>query len=206
MSFVIDLPRRIDPALASDIEKESVFVSPELTSLRVDPECTKINVELSLSAEHTVVRGKVERFLDVMLKRVHEFDTKVFLNTERKDPGPLHSSIHAEVKQRRWLYDYGSGHVGLKGPALALAREIDSAAAKFYRQCYEVEEWHFPSLIRADLLARCGYFDSHPNAVCFVGHVIEDFDAIEEFRQANAAVEGAVLPPQRPRSGVGARD
>ena len=50
-------------------------------------------------------------------------------------------------------------------------------------------------MIDADTLHKCGYFDSHPNAVTFVGNVIEDFDAIEEFRLANSCSEGALLPP-----------
>ena len=54
----------------------------------------------------------------------------------------------------------------------------------------------FPALVDADTLHKCGYFDSHPNAVTFVGNVIEDFDAIEEFRIANSCSEGALLPSQ----------
>jgi seryl-tRNA synthetase len=49
-------------------------------------------------------------------------------------------------------------------------------------------------MIDADTLHKCGYFDSHPNAVTFVGNLIEDFDAIEEFRRANSCSEGALMP------------
>ncbi len=52
----------------------------------------------------------------------------------------------------------------------------------------------FPAFVGVDLLARCGYFDSHPNAASFVGHLIEDFDAIEAFRQANGTADGAKMP------------
>ena len=38
------------------------------------------------------------------------------------------------------------------------------------------QDGHFPAFIDADTLQKCGYFDSHPNAVTFVGNVIEDFD------------------------------
>ena len=51
-------------------------------------------------------------------------------------------------------------------------------------------------MIDADTLHKCGYFDSHPNAVTFLGNVVEDFDAIEEFRRANSCSEGAHLPGQ----------
>ncbi len=195
MTIVLDLPRQIDETLAADIEKESAFVSPYLAGLKVNSERTNIAVELTESGKDAEVRDKVGRFLDAMLKRVHQFDTKVFYENQRKDQGPFHQDVHAELKKRGWLYDYGAGHVALNGPPLALARAIDAAAAGLYRQHFGIDDRQFPALIKADLLARCGYFESHPNAVCFVGHVMEDFDAIEDFRVKNANGGAPVMPP-----------
>ena len=60
---------------------------------------------------------------------------------------------------------------------------------------FGASDGHFPAMIDADTLHKCGYFDSHPNAVTFLGNVIEDIDALEEFRRANSCSEGALLPP-----------
>lgn len=196
MTIVIDLPRQIDETLAADIEKESVFVSPHLSVLRVNPERTNVAAELTDPMWDADVREKLGRFLDAMLKRVHQFDTKVFLQTERHDPNPFHTDVHGELKRRGWVHDFGGGHVALAGPALNLARAIDAAATDLYRQNFPFEDRQYPALIRADLLARCGYFESHPNAVCFVGHIIEDFDAIENFRVTNSNIDETVLPPK----------
>ena len=87
-----------------------------------------------------------------------------------------------------------SGHVALAGPALALAELIDAKAAELYAQHFRAEPRSFPAFVDADILHRCGYFDSHPNAISFVGHMVEDFDAIEAFRQANSCAEGALMP------------
>ena len=129
-----------------------------------------------------------------MLKRTHRFEPKVFLRTERRDDGPLATGVNEELQRRGWLFDYGRGHVALSGPALALAQLIDAKAAELYVQHFRAEPRSFPAFVDADILHRCGYFDSHPNAISFVGHMVEDFDAIEAFRQANSCAEGALMP------------
>jgi hypothetical protein len=194
MIAVIDLPRQIDPGLAADIEKEAAFVSPHLSALRVTGGGAAVELEVADRARDAEVMGKVERFLDAMLKRVHRFVPKVFLRHERRDDGPLAIGVNAELVRRGWLFAYGQGHVALSGPALALAELIDARAAALYAQHFRAEPRSFPAFVDADILHRCGYFDSHPNAISFVGHMLEDFDAIEAFRQANSCAEGALMP------------
>jgi seryl-tRNA synthetase len=194
MIAVIDLPRQIDPELAADIEKESAFVSPFLRALRVTGGRAAVELEIADRTRDAEVKGKVERFLDAMLKRVHRFEPKVFWCRERRDDGPLATAVNEELLQRGWLFAYGRGHVALAGPALALAELIDAKAAALYARHFGALPRSFPAFVDADILHRCGYFDSHPNAISFVGHMVEDFDAIEAFRQANSCAEGALMP------------
>ena len=193
--MIIDLPRQIDPDLAADLEKESAFVSPFLSRLRVTGGRNTVELEIADRARDAEVHAKVERFLEAMLKRTHRFETKVFERTERRDDGPLATDVHEGLKRRGWLFDYGRGRVALSGPALALARLIDTKAAALYEAHFHAVPSSFPAFVDAEILQRCGYFDSHPNAVTYVGHMIEDFDAIEAFRQANGCAEGALMPP-----------
>ena len=193
--MIIDLPRQIEPDLAADLEKESAFVSPFLNRLRVTGGGSAVELEIADQARNAEVQAKVERFLEAMLKRTHRFETKVFQRTERRDDGPLATGVHEELKRRGWLFDYGRGRVALSGPVLALSRLVDARAAELYADHFSAVPASFPAFVDAEILQRCGYFDSHPNAVSFVGHIIEDFDAIEAFRQANACAEGALVPP-----------
>jgi hypothetical protein len=94
MIAVIDLPRQIDPELAADIEKESAFVSPFLRGLRVTGGGAAVELEIDEPDRNVEVTGKVERFLDAMLKRVHRFEPKVFLRNERRDQGPLATGVN----------------------------------------------------------------------------------------------------------------
>jgi seryl-tRNA synthetase len=193
--MIIDLPRQIDSDLATDLEKESAFVSPFLNRLRVTAGRNTVELEVADRARDAEVRAKAERFLEAMLKRTHRFETKVFEHTRRRDDGPVVSGVHEELKRRGWLFDYGRGRVALSGPVLALARLIDTKAAELYGGRFNATPGSFPAFVDAEILRRCGYFDSHPNAVSFVGHMVEDFDAIEAFRQANSCAEHALMPP-----------
>jgi seryl-tRNA synthetase len=196
MRAVIELPRTIDDDLAADIEKEAAFVSPYLSDLRVGAGRDTVVLDVAEAGREAEVRDKVARFLDTMLKRVHKFETKTFLHHRRKDDGPFATGVNDELRRRGWVFDYGRGQVALSGPALALARLVDGRAAALCERHFGATSASFPALVAADLLHRCGYFDSHPNAASFVGHVIEDFDAIEEFRRANSCADGgAHLPP-----------
>jgi seryl-tRNA synthetase len=192
--FDIALSREIDTEIAGDIEKESVFVSPMIDRIVVNADMTTARVTLVRGAEHAVAADKAKRFLDVMVRQVTGFEIKVFVETSRTDTGPYVGNVNAGLVERGWMHDYGKGQVAYSGPVLKLARLINDKAGELYSQAFGALDGHFPAMIDADTLHKCGYFDSHPNAVTFLGNVVEDFDAIEEFRRANSCSEGALLP------------
>ena len=169
--MIIDLPRQIDPELAADLEKEAAFVSPFLRRLRVTGDARRGGARDRRRRQDAEVQGKVERFLEAMLKRTHRFETKVFLRNERRDDARYATGVHEELERRGWLFDYGRGHVALSGPVLALARLIDARAAALYAEHFNAAPGSFPAFVDAEILHRCGYFDSHPNAVSLVGHM-----------------------------------
>jgi seryl-tRNA synthetase len=194
--FVLDLPREVDREVAGDIEKESVFVSPYIERIHISEDGKTARVVVRPGADMQETKEKTERFLGVMVRQITGFEIKVFVETKRKDTGPYHVGVNDELVKRGWMHDYGSGQVAYSGPVLKLANLINSKAGELYAAAFAAKESHFPAMIDADTLHKCGYFDSHPNAVTFVGNVIEDFDAIEEFRRANSCSEGALMPQQ----------
>ncbi len=196
MKVAIDMPRQVDEEVASDIEKESVFVSPAIDRIVVGEDGKSATVVLKDRRNLDAVMDKAARFLDVMAKQVSGYEIKVFFETKRKDEGPYQRDVNSGLVKRGWLHDYGKGQVAYNGPVLKLAQLINDKAAELYKREYEAKDGHFPALVDSDTLHKCGYFDSHPNAVTFVGNMIEDFDAIEEFRAANSCSEGAHMPPQ----------
>ncbi len=194
--FVLALPREVDHEIAGDIEKESVFVSPFIDRIFINPDGLTARVVTRPGADPVEIKEKAGRFLEVMVKQVSGFEIKVFVDTKRKDTGPYQVGVNDELVKRGWMHDYGKGQVAYSGPVLKLAKLINDKSGELYKAAFDAKDSHFPAMIDADTLHKCGYFDSHPNAVTFVGNVIEDFDAIEEFRRANSCSEGALMPAQ----------
>ncbi len=194
--IVLELPRAVDHEVAGDIEKESVFVSPYIDRIFVNADGLTARVVTRPGADLVEIKEKAARFLEVMVKQVSGFEIKVFIDTKRKDTGPYFTGVNDELVKRGWMHDYGKGQVAYSGPVLKLAKLINDKSGELYKAAFNAKDSHFPAMIDADTLHKCGYFDSHPNAVTFVGNVVEDFDAIEEFRRANSCSEGALLPKQ----------
>ncbi len=195
LEIELDLVREVDAEVAGDIEKESVFVSPSIDRITVAADGRKATVRLRPGADLEQAAGKARRYLDVMAKQISGFDIKMFVETKRRDHGPYQRGVNAGLVERGWMHDYGKGQVAYSGPVLKLARLVNEKAGSLYANAFGAKDGHFPAMIDADTLHKCGYFDSHPNAVTFLGNMIEDFDAIEEFRRANSCSEGALLPP-----------
>jgi seryl-tRNA synthetase len=189
------LPREVDREVAGDIEKESVFVSPGVERILVNDDRKSARLILKRGANPDDAVAKARRYLEVMAKQLSGFEIKVFVETKRRDTGDYVAGVNAELVKRGWMHDYGKGQVAYSGPVLRLARLVNDKAGELYKRAYNAQDAHFPAMIDADTLHKCGYFDSHPNAVTFLGNVVEDIDAIEEFRIANSCSEGAVLPP-----------
>ncbi len=191
---ILELPQAVDREVAGDIEKESVFVSPAIDRIVVNEDMTTARLVLRTNSFSDEVVDKAKRFLEVMVKQVRGFEIKVFNENTRVDTGPYETNVNGKLVERGWLHDYGKGQVAYSGPVLKLARLVNAKAGEFYATAFGASDAHFPALVDAETLHKCGYFDSHPNAVTFVGNMVEDFDAIEEFRLANSCSEGALMP------------
>ncbi len=183
MTITIRLPKKIDDDLAAEVEKQAVYAAPGLKRIKVTAE--RDAVEIESDADEAEVRPKVERYLDAMVGRYRKIPGKVLHKVERRDPAPLETDVYGELVRRGWAIELGLGQVGLSGPALALARHLDAQWRRLGIEAFGATEQSYPALIDADILRRCGYYTSFPHAVSFIVHLGEDFDRIEQFRQAN---------------------
>jgi seryl-tRNA synthetase len=80
------------------------------------------------------------------------------------------------------IHMMGAGRVTLEGLPLGLHRYFDGLVESLGAR------WHprplrTPVLIPSEVLARCGYLRSFPNALSFVSHLAEDPERIERFRE-----------------------
>jgi len=82
----------------------------------------------------------------------------------------------------------GDGLAVLEGPALALFDYFDGRFAEFGR-AWNPRGMRAPTLIPADVLARCDYFRSFPHSVTFACHLPEDPPRVEDFRRRHQGRE-----------------
>jgi seryl-tRNA synthetase len=192
----IPLPRAIDWELSAEIEKESAYLSSQVRRLRVTDSGTAVEVELEGSSDpdRAKLDAKIKRYLAAMLARVRTFEPIVYLESRRRNEGPVSRGVFSALVERGWLCEHGPGFVSLAGPARRLAVALDRTLASRYQDWFGAEEAAYPALIRSDVLSRCGYFSSHPNAARLVTHLVDDFDEIEAFRQINEGQDRLQLP------------
>jgi seryl-tRNA synthetase len=182
----------IDDDLAEEIARQSAWISPHVHDVHVSPDGGTVLFRVDDEADVRSESSRVERFVADMMRRHRPVPRKLVMR--RGAPGRmLVSDAYRELRKRGWAVEIGRGRVSLRGPALAVVRLLDDDCARIARSLGASEESH-PALVPASVLARCGYFGSFPHAVSLVTHLSEDYDAIEQFREANAGAGDLVQP------------
>lgn len=190
----IELPAALDPDLAAEIAKQAVHASRTVRAFRWGHELRTARIEVEVSDGAAEAEDKVRRMIASMVARHRAQPRKVLCSNTRKDTRPLFADIERELAERGFLRELGPGQIALSGPPLAFARAFDARLATLARERFGAREEAYPALIPADTLHRCGYVRSFPHAVSMVTHLVEDLDAIDRFRSANAAALGFAVP------------
>ncbi len=188
------LAKKVEPDLAADVEKNGAYVSPEILKVQV-VDGAKVRFAMKPGTDVKATREKMVRYVDSMVSRFRQVPKKVIHTRTRKDSGELERGVYAELKRRGWVIEEGRGQVALRGPALNVLRALDEdARVTIGMELFGATEEVYPTLIPAKTLGRCGYFSSFPQSVSMVTHLVEDYDRIEHFRQANAETTDLVVP------------
>jgi seryl-tRNA synthetase len=191
----VELKKAVDADLAADLEKQGAYVSPEILQVRV--EGGSVRCEVRAGADAKDVLPKLTRYVDLMVSKYRKLPRKVLHQSTRKDSAPFATGVYRELLSRGWVRELGRGQVALSGPALRAFRAVDNDCRDIGMNDFAAVEETYPTLIPSRTLARCGYFASFPQSVSLVTHLVEDIDAIEHFRQANAAGGDIHVPDAR---------
>jgi len=197
MHFRLEFENAIDEELVPELEKSAPYASDKLERLRVAPDRCGADVQCPDGTSIEEVRAKALALVRAMTERYRSLGPAEELGRRaRRDDGPLEPGAFAELERRGWARAIGRGQVALAGGALALKERLDTDVRDVARARFGAVEEDHPTLLDAEVLARCGYFGSFPQSVCLVSHLREDFDGIESFRRAN--VESASLRVPEP--------
>jgi seryl-tRNA synthetase len=194
MHFRLPFANAIQDELVIELEKGAPYATAHLRRLRITPDRRAAEIECADGTE-TEVTHKVRKHVEAMVATYRSMGPpEELVRSVRRDEGPVLSDALAELERRRWVRALGRGQVALAGGAFALRRFVDEAVRDVGRAQFGAEEEDYPALIDPEVLARCKYFGSFPHSVCLVSHLIEDFDAIESFRVANADTDSLRVP------------
>lgn len=195
-TVTIDVVGQIEAELVPELEKQSVYISPELRSFKVTDDGTRIVIQFGNEEEESIYR-KVTRFLDAMRRGYRPNDQRTLATHKREHNRPYEQKVFDKLVERDWVIPLGPGQVALSGTALHVARAIDEAVADVGRTRFAGVERQYPTVIPGDALVQCGYTNSMPQHLSIVTHMTEDFEAIDEFRAANLNKQTLHIPNPR---------
>jgi hypothetical protein len=195
ISRALTMEYELHPDLVEEIEKQSVYIDTGLSSLKVAQDRRTVLLELRESTQSEVF-DRVERFLAAIVKGFRPLPSKSLGRNARHNPSVLESDVFAQLVERGWVLDLGPGQVGLGGLALDLLHVIDSRIVSEALERFGAQRRTYPTLIPSTALSQCGYTSSFPQHLSIVTHLAENFDAIEQFRSANAGAADISIPLQ----------
>lgn len=187
LQIVLDKP--LDPELAEEVIKQSVYVSDKIQDFQVEEDGRRISLRCQASA-HDQLKDQVNRFITVMQLGFRRTDIRSYFKNERKDKGPYESGVYRKLVERNWVLDLGPGQVGLSGPVLRLIRHIERTIGDIGIADFKATEREYPTMIPTEVLLKCGYMDSFPQHLSMISHLNENFDGIEAFRKSNTNRNG----------------
>lgn len=189
----IQVHQEIHSELVLELEKQAVYVSPNLKTLKVSSCRTHLSIVHSAPEEEDI-EGKIERFVSAIQRGFRPSEKKIIAENCRVNSQPYETDVFKKLVERGWVLDLGQGQVALSGPALAVANAVDKTIARVGKDRFKGCDRSYPTVIPAHVLVQCGYTSSMPQHLSIVTHMEEDLDAIDRFRNANLEGQELKIP------------
>jgi hypothetical protein len=174
-SVVLDSPA--GEMAQEETQKQLAYMAKGIRNVRFVDAGRRLLFEAPESADGGVLARKAEALVVTVQRGLRSLKRSVVhrsatVETPTFSFAPDLSGIHST----------GPGQVALEGLPLKLLRYFDtlfeSLGAPWHPRALRT-----PTLISANILARCDYFRSFPHSVTFACHLSEDSDQIDRFRQ-----------------------
>jgi len=159
-----------------EIVKQVAHLSGSLRNPQISPDGSKLSFDVAADeAENS--KQHAERLCALIQRSLRNVQRKIVYST-RAMSRPI---IRGTTKPGEGVYMAGRGQVMLEGVPLQLFRYFDAALAELEKQ-WTTQDLLTPTLIPADVLAKCDYFRSFPNTVTFACHLEPEASVINRFR------------------------
>ncbi|MBB5960586.1 seryl-tRNA synthetase [Saccharothrix tamanrassetensis] len=192
---VIPLDPPVPAALADEVGRRLLFVSPEITGYRLDTaedgDLRGVVLYSAAPLDAEAVAGKLNRLLDADVRpQLANPATVVWSSPHQRATTPAFPAL-AEAGA---VTEVGEGQVAVGEPLLSLLEFFDRLVLDALAEDFTATAYRYPTLIRTDALAKAGYFTSFPQHLMLVTRLRNDVDVYREFhRTYGAGLEPGVL-------------
>jgi seryl-tRNA synthetase len=175
-TVVIQLREPASDMTREEILKQVAHLSGSLRNPRISPDGCRLKFDVP-SEEAENAKQHAEHLCALVQRSLRNLQRKVVYRT-RAMSRPI---IRGTTAPGEGVLMTGRGQVMLEGLPLQLFRYFDTALAGL-EQHWTTQELLTPTLIPADVLAKCDYFRSFPNTVTFACHLEPEASVINGFR------------------------
>lgn len=168
----------IPAELVRDFLSKLHYVSSDIMHFELTQERDAVHFQSANSESSSTIAARIAQIADKMCATYRPQEPKVLVThnhpvTFEADPQPLLAATGE-------LITFGPGRVALGPRLVALMNYFDSRIVEMARSI-GATNFQFPTLIRADVLARCMYLRSFPHSLSLVSHLETDLESIQKF-------------------------
>ncbi|MFI5214173.1 MAG: hypothetical protein ACHQU8_06490 [Gemmatimonadales bacterium] len=189
--YTADLGVEVPEALRKDVLGKLWYVAEGLTGLELDAaRADRVHFELATPEDGVAAEARA-RMIEVAKRMVAGYrpaSYRVLAQLKGPGVGPG-DDPHPGLVASSDLHHFGRGRWGL-GPLASDLVELLESDLHSVGLDLATAPHRFPTLIGADTLASCKYFESFPHSLTFASHLREDLGAIQSFAREARVVDG----------------
>ena len=175
-TVTIQLAESATDMAREEIVKQVAHLSNSLRNPRISTDGARLTFDVA-AEEAENARQHAEKLCALIQRSLRNVQRKVVYST-RAMARPM---IRGTTAPGEGVFMSGRGQFMLEGMPLQLFRYFESALAELEKH-WTTQELLTPTLIPADVLAKCDYFRSFPNTVTFACHLEPEASVINHFR------------------------
>ncbi|MGZ2361452.1 hypothetical protein LRE75_33040 [Streptomyces sp. 372A] len=192
----VGLTAPVPEALAPEIERRLLFVSPEITEydlIVTDGEVHGVSLTVDTPVPNDVLTQKVNHMVDTDIRTQWVTPGKtVWVSPYR--PG-VEAGVFGRLLETGAVSAAGEGQVAIGEPLLSLFAYFDRSVREMLARDFTATEYRYPTLISTRALETSGYITSFPHHLMLVSRLHNDIDVYRAFQEkyADAGVDSTVL-------------
>ena len=175
MRLTVQLAGQAHEMAQEEITKQVAYLSPDIRNVQFNGDGTVLECDVP-DAQADRLAQDVRALADRMQRSLRRLQRKVIFRSATFERPTFRTS--GSIND---VFVMGTGQVALTGVPLALFTYFDRLFAGLGRP-WDAQAIRTPTLIPAQVLARCDYFRSFPQNVTFASHLREDLEVIDSFR------------------------